>query len=222
MTERHFEASLRDLKEQLLGMAGYVEQAIEDATQALLDWDPKKLDEVYEIEKLVNQAQLAIDDGCVKLLALQQPLAVDLRLIIAILKINTDLERMGDQAVNIAHNSGRYLSAAPVKPLVDLPKMSTEVRSMVREALDSFVKGSEEMARDVLLRDDRVDELKNKIFHDIIEHVKRNPNDVEQGLNLILIARNLEKVGDHATNIAEDVIFALTGMDIRHSPKGTK
>lgn len=210
---------IRELKEQLLGMAGNVERSIEHATAALLEWDPSKIAAVFEIEKKINKAHLSVDDGCVKLLALHQPLAKDLRLIIATLKISTDLERMGDQAVNIAHNAERYLKAPPLKPLVDLPAMSHEVRVMVRDSLDAFVKRSETAAREILIRDDKVDALKNKIFRDVVEHLKTTPGDIEQGLNLILIARNLERIGDHATNIAEDVIFAITGEDIRHTPR---
>lgn len=211
--------SLRELKSQLLGMAGNVERAIELATEALLEWDPAKIAPVFEFEKRINQSHLSVDDGCIKLLALHQPLAADLRLIIATLKISTDLERMGDQAVNIAHNAERYLKAPPLKPLVDIPKMSHETRLMVRDSLDSFVTRSETKAREVLIRDDQVDAMKNKIFRDVVEHLKSSPNDIEQGLNLILIARNLERIGDHATNIAEDVIFAITGEDIRHAPR---
>lgn len=214
---RSFDSALIDLRSQLLTMAGLVERAIECATDALKNSDLTRINEVFETEERINQSHIAVDEACVKLLALQQPLANDLRLIVAILKINTDLERMGDQAVNIADNSRRYLGAAPLKPLIDLPVMSEEVRFMVREAIDAFVKGDESLARDVLARDDRVDALKGKIFRDVLEHLKTNAAMVEQGLNLILIARNLERVGDHATNIAEDVIFAITGDDIRHS-----
>ena len=213
------ELSLVELKEQLLGMAGNVERAIELATEALLEWNASKIGPVFEFEKKINAAHLTVDDGCVKLLALHQPLAADLRLIIASLKISTDLERMGDQAVNIAHNAERYLKAPPVKPLVDIPKMSHEVRVMVRDSIDAFVKRSDAAAREILVRDDKVDALKNKVFRDVLDHLKQSPQDIEQGLNLILIARNLERIGDHATNIAEDVIFAITGEDIRHSPR---
>jgi phosphate transport system protein len=216
------ETGLRELKEQLLAMAGNVERAIELATEALLEWNPSKIQPVLEVEKKINQAHLEIDDGCVKLLALHQPMAADLRLIVATLKINTDLERMGDQSVNIARNAERYLKEAPLKPLVDLPKMSHEVRAMVRGALDAFVTRSEEASRKVLSSDDAVDAYKNKIFRDVLDHLKQNPGDIEQGLNLILIARNLERIGDHATNIAEDVIFAISGEDIRHSPRTDK
>ena len=213
------EISLRGLQEELLGMAGNVERAIELATEALLEWNPSKIPHVFEVEKKINKAHRDVDDGCVKLLALHQPMAVDLRLIVASLKINTDLERMGDQAVNIAHNAARYLKAAPLKPLVDLPKMSHDARTMVRDSIDAFVNRSEAAARDILVRDDAVDAYKNKIFRDVLEHLKQSPGDIEQGLNIILIARNLERIGDHATNIAEDVIFAITGEDIRHSPR---
>lgn len=211
--------NLRELKEQLLGMAGNVERAIALATEALLEWNPAKIAPVFEVEKKINRAHLEVDDGCVKLLALHHPLAADLRLIVATLKINTDLERMGDQAVNIAHNAERYLKHAPMKPLVDLPIMSQEVRAMVRDSLDAFVTRSEKVARQILVRDDSVDALKNKIFRDVLDHLKQVPGDIEQGLNLILISRNLERIGDHATNIAEDVIFAISGEDIRHSPR---
>ncbi len=214
--ERHFDNSLREVKEQLFAMAGLVERSIETATEALKNRDLEKLKQVYEIEKRVNQAHIAVDEGCVRLLATQQPFAADLRVIVAIIKINTDLERMGDQAVNIAHNSERYLQGETVKALIDLPIMSGEVRWMVREALDSFVKADEKQAREVLVRDDKVDDLKRKIFRDILERMKNQPELIEQGLSLILIARNLERIGDHATNIAEDVIYALLGQDIRH------
>jgi phosphate transport system protein len=216
MTERHMESHLRELKKQLLTMGGHVESAIECATQALTEKTTAKLAHVYEYEKQINRFHIEVDEKCVQLMALQQPLAVDLRLIVAILKINTDLERMGDQAVNIAQNTDRYLQHSEIKPFTDLPQMSKEVRALVREALDSFVKGSEALARDVLSKDDSVDAFKQKIFRDVLEHLKNNPADLEQGLNLILIARNLEKIGDHASNIAEDIIFAITGEDVRH------
>lgn len=214
--ERHFDVSLRELKERLVTMAGHVERAIESATQALQRRDREQIEKVFELEKRINEAHVAVDSACVTLLALQQPLAADLRLIVAMIKINCDLERMGDQAVNIANNSERYIKGEPLKPLVDLPRMFGEVRVMVREALDSFVRADAPLARTVLRRDDAVDALKNKIFKDVLEHIKAHPNGIEQGLNLILIARNLERIGDHATNIAEDVIFAISGDDIRH------
>jgi phosphate transport system protein len=217
--ERHFDSSLRALKEQLVRMAGMVEKAIEHATLALENRDRAQIPLVHEIERKINEAHMAVDDACVKLLALQQPLAADLRLIVAAIKINTDLERMGDQSVNIASNADRYIGAEPLKPLVDLPVMFAEARAMVRETIDSFVRTDANLARAVLKRDDVVDGLKNKIFRDVLEHIKERPAEIEQGLNLILIARNLERIGDHATNIAEDVIFAISGEDVRHAAR---
>jgi phosphate transport system protein len=217
--ERHFDTSLRELKEKLVTLAGWVESAIENATLALQNGDFSKIENVHTIEKRVNQSHKEIDGLCVKLLALQQPLARDLRLIIAVIKINTDLERMADQAVNIAENASRYLKEHPLKPLIDLPIMFSQVRIMVGEVIDAFVKSDLLLAQNVLKRDDEVDRLKHKIFKDVLEVVKVSPTKVESGLTLILIARNLERIGDHATNIAEDVIFALTGEDIRHSAR---
>ena len=217
MMERHFDISLRQLKENLLIMAGYVERQIEFATEALTEASEEKLNQIYELEKKVNQCHIDVDDGCVKLLALQQPLAQDLRLIISILKINTDLERMGDQAVNIAHNSEYCFTGKPLKITEEILKISKEVCFMVRESLDSFVKGDRNLADDVLSRDDTVDQLKDQVLKTMITHLKTNPQDISRGITLILIARNLERIGDHATNIAEDVIYVLTGKDIRHA-----
>jgi phosphate transport system protein len=217
--ERHFDVYLRELKGQLISMAGLVEKAIETAILGLQTNDPGKFTEVDQIETKINHCHISVDEACLRLLALQQPLATDLRLIVAILKINTDLERMGDQAVNIARNAEHYIAGKPVKPLIDLPLMFDEVRVMVRKALDSFVRQDQSLAREVLQSDDAVDSLKHKIFMSVLDRLKKSPDLFEQGIELILIARNLERIGDHATNIAEDVIFAITGEDVRHSGK---
>lgn len=164
-------------------MASSVKQAIKKAGEALLEKILKKLLEIHDIEKQINLAHIAIDDHCLKLLATQQPFAADLRLIVAIIKINTDLERMGDQAVNIAHNVEMYMKDLPLKPLIDLPQMFSEVKKMVKESLDSFVKKDEPMARLVLKHDDIVDSLKNKIFKDVLEHIKLQPATIQQGLS---------------------------------------
>ena len=214
--QRHFDSELDDLKKRMLTMGGYVEKAIEESTQALILREPDRFKKVVEFEELINIAHLEVDEACLKLLARQSPLAADLRLVIAIIKINTDLERMGDQAVNISGNGRRYLAAPALKPLVDLPKMAQGVREMVRDSLDAFVRQDVELARKVILNDDAIDDFKNKIFEDVQAVMSSTPGTTEQGLNLILIARNLERLGDHATNIAEDVIFAMTGEDVRH------
>ncbi len=217
--DRHFDTELLNLKKQLLNMGDLVEHAIHLAIEGLLTEDAAKISQVYEIEKKVNRSHMAIDEVCVRLIALNQPMATDLRFIVASIKINTDLERMGDQAVNIAQNAERYITQAPIEPLKDLPElreMCTEVRAMVRKVLDSFIARNGGQAREVLQTDDHVDELKNNIFKMISSVMKRGPQFIDQGLNLILIARNLEKIGDHASNIAEDVIYVASGKDVRH------
>jgi phosphate transport system protein len=214
--QRHFETELKNLKDQILAMGGHVELAVEAATQALIQRQPAGLKTVHELEAKINREHMEVDESCLQLLARQSPLAADLRLVIAVLKISTDLERMGDQAVNIAYNTKDYLEGKPVKDLVDIPIMALEVKAMVRDCLDAFVKQDPGLAREVLKKDDIVDNLKDKVFQDLIEYMSKNSDNVEQALDLILIARNLERLGDHATNIAEDVIFAATGQDIRH------
>ncbi len=214
--DRHFDTELQKLKELILSMGGNVEQAIEQATQALILRQPERLDKVFELEELINKAHIQVDESCLSLLARQAPMAADLRLIVAILKINTDLERMGDQAVNISHNGKRYLSEPALKPLIDLPRMADEVRQMVRQALDAFVNKDEKLAQEVLNRDDIVDSLKDQIFRELITYMMADAKAIQRAMTLILIARNLERLGDHATNIAEDVIFAITGRDVRH------
>jgi phosphate transport system protein len=213
---RHFETELKDLKEQILAMGGHVERAVEAATQALMQRKPELFKQVHELEAKINREHMEVDESCLELLARQSPLAADLRLVIAILKISTDLERMGDQAVNISYNAKDYLEGEPVKDLVDIPKMAKEVQAMVRDALDAFVRQDRQLAEGVLIKDDTVDALKDKVFHELIGYMGTHPTNVERALDLILIARNLERLGDHATNIAEDVIFAVSGDDIRH------
>ncbi|MBI2711650.1 MAG: phosphate signaling complex protein PhoU [Bdellovibrio sp.] len=216
---RLIDNELKGLKSELVQMAKLVQMSIDCATTALQERDLEKTRETQQIEAKINQSHILVDAECVRILALQQPLATDLRFIVSAIKINTDLERMGDQAVNISHNAERYIGGAELKPLVDLPLMFNEVRWMVSEALEAFIGQSVSMAREVLSRDDRVDALKNKIFSDVIGHLKDEPSQMEQGLSLILIARNLERIGDHSTNIAEDVIFTATGQDIRHAAR---
>lgn len=220
--QRHFEQELKNLKEQILEMGSHVEEAVEAATQALIQRQPQMFKRVHELESKINREHIEVDESCLQLLARQSPLAADLRLVIAVLKISTDLERMGDQAVNIAYNAKDYMEGEPIKELVDIPKMAAEVRAMVRDALDAFVRQDGNLAREVLKKDDQVDALKDKVFQDLIQFMTSNPSRVEQALDLILIARNLERLGDHATNIAEDVIFAVTGQDIRHGSGNKK
>lgn len=214
--ERRIESELKDVKSQILAMAGYVEQAIQRAVEALEERSHGKLAEVHAIEKKINQAHIDVDTSCLGLLARQAPVAADLRLILAIIKINTDLERMGDQAVNLSHNTEHYLKHPTVSVAQNLPQMSALVRSMVRESLDAFVNSDLALARKVLMSDDAVDAFKDRTVQQLMELMKSDATRVDACLNLILIARNLERLADHATNIAEDVIFATTGEDVRH------
>ena len=158
-----------------------------------------------------------IDDRCLKLLATQTPLAVDLRLITSAMKINADLERIGDQAVNIAESVLVLIPQPPLKPLIDIPRMAEIAEKMIRDALDAFVKKDAELARDVLRRDDEVDELKDQVFRELLTYMMADPGTIQRALSLILISRHLERIADHATNIAEDVIFIVEAKDVRHN-----
>ena len=216
MERHHFEEELQVLKQRLLTMGALVEERAHHAVRSLID---RRLDEAQRIidsDQEVNDLQIEIDDRCVKLLALQQPAASDLRLITSALKINDDLERIGDQAVNIAQNVIKLLPQPPLKPLIDIPRMAEIAQAMTRDALDSFVRKDADMARRVLKRDDEVDELKDQVFRELLTYMMADPGTIQRALALILISRNIERIADHATNIAEDVIFLVEAKDVRH------
>jgi len=216
MMERHFDAELKKLKQELVSMAGYVERAIDIASDVLINRKRARLAEIFEVEKEINSRQVHLDSECVRLLALQQPLAADLRLIVAVLRINTDLERMGDQIVNIGETIDLLFKQEGFRTPQDVLMMLKEAKFMVRESLDAFVQENADLARDVLKRDDTVDGLKDKVLQDEATLMKADPTRIDEGLSVILIARNLERLADHATNVAEDVIFAVTAKDVRH------
>ena len=197
-------------------MGGIVEQRVSQAVLALMERRAELSDAVIEGDKEVNDLQIEIDDRCLKLLALQQPMASDLRLITSAMKINADLERIGDQAVNIAENANQLLSQPPLKPLLDLPRMAEIAQQMTRDSLDAFVHRDSALARKVLERDDEVDQLKDQNFRVLLTYMMADPGTIERALGLILISRNLERIADHATNIAEDVIFLVEAKDVRH------
>jgi len=219
--ERTMDSQLDELKRLILVMGGHVERALNEATNALMARNVESFALVHDIEKKINEGHIAVDNACLSVLAKQGPVAKDLRLILSIVKINTDLERMGDQCVNIAYTGKDYCGRKPLQHLDDINKMSNVVRVMVKESLDCFVRGDVDLAKKILMMDDEVDGLKNKVFKDQLNHMKTASTDVEASLDLILVARNLERLGDHATNIAEDVIFAFTGKDVRHGGKYT-
>jgi phosphate transport system protein len=215
-TSRHFTEELQLLKDRLLQMGDLATSRIDRAMMGLIAADALVLGDVIQGDEAVNDFQIEIDDRCFKLLALRQPMATDLRLIMATTRITSDLERVGDLAVNIAEAASRYLQHPPVKPLVDLPKMSGLAQQMLRDALASFVSSDVALASDVLQRDDILDDLKRQVFQDLLTHMLNNAELVPPALDLVLISRHLERVGDHATNIAEDIIFLVEGKDIRH------
>ena len=214
---RHFEDQLEELKERMLFMSSLVEKAIHTSLEALNNRNETLATQVLvDMEPQINELHLELDDRALQLLALQQPMAMDLRFITATMKINSDLERMGDQAVNIAQRALSIVAQPALKPLIDIPRMADIAKGMVRDALDAFVRRDTELARQVVLRDDEVDSYRDLIFRELIAHMIRDPRHILQALDLILVSRNLERIADHATNIAEDVIYMVLGRDIRH------
>lgn len=213
---KYFETELDLLKQTLLRMAGKAEAMIHKSVQALVQRDMSLSDEIPHIEDEVNRLQLEIDDRAFKLLALRQPMAHDLRLIIAAMKISGDLERIADQAVNIQENTKILLQFPLLKPLIDIPKMAEIATAMLRDSLDAFVESDAAKARDIVTRDDEVDGLKNQVFRELLTYMISDPRTIQVGLQLILVARHLERIADHATNIAEDVVYLVEAKDIRH------
>ena len=213
---RPFAEELKRLTEQLFAMAGLAERRLQTVLRALVNRSSDPLADVIAGDSDIDDLQIEIDSSCFRLLALHQPVAVDLRTIVSVLKINADLERVGDLAVNIAEAGQRYLRHAPVKPLIDLPRMGDLALRMLRQALDAFVTMDVSLAKSVLRQDDWLDALKDQILREVLTYMLGNPRVIEPGVDLILISRHLERVGDHATNIAEDVIFLVEAKDVRH------
>ena len=212
----HFHEELDALKGRLLEMGGLAEERVRAAVQGLVLRDGSLFDKILLGDEPINQLHVEIDDRCFRLLALHQPMATDLRTIVAAVKINTDLERVGDLAVNIAEAGKRYITHPPVKQLVDIPKMGDLAQTMLRDALDAFVKRDTTLAQQVLNEDDRLDSLKTQVFRDLLTYMLRDQATVEPAIDLILVSRHLERIGDHATNVAEDVIFMVSALDVRH------
>jgi phosphate transport system protein len=216
MEHRHFENALEELKHRLLVMGGLVEERVHQAVRALAERRPEMAAQVAAGDADVNALQIEIDDRCLKLLALQNPVGSDLRLITAAMKINDDLERIGDQAVNLAGYVAPLLRLPLLKRLIDIPRMAEIAERMTRDSLDAFVRRDAALARDVLTRDDEVDGLKDGIFRELLTYMMADPSTIERALGLILVSRSLERIADHATNIAEDVIFVVEAKDVRH------
>ncbi len=214
--KRHFDEELKKIKDKLFKMGLIVEKAIEHATTALFERDSAKAQAVIKGDQEVNLYEIEIDELAHELIALYQPAAVDLRLITMAIKINNDLERMGDQAVNIAEKALVINQEPPLKPYQDLPKMAEEVRRMVRDSLNAFMEKDADHAKAILERDDVVDRFNDKIYDEIQGILTRKPEHTRVGVSLIMVSHNLERIADLATNIAEDVIYLKRGVDVRH------
>ncbi len=219
-TSRSYEHELKDLREKILLMGGRVEEMISQSMRALTQSDASLSKQVIEADREINQLEKEIDELSFNLLALRQPTASDLRFIIMSLKIVIDLERMGDLGVNIAERSLELVKEPQLKPYIHLPILAQMAQKMTKEALDAFVTRNETMARSILSQDDGVDDLTRKIFDELLELMQQDSKNISRAVRLTYVAKYLERVADHATNIAEMVLFMIRGEDVRHqSPK---
>ena len=214
--ERHLDQDLDRVRQMLLKMGGLTEDMVAKATQALLDRDNTLCREVIDGDRAVDHLEIEIDEVCHSLIGRKQPTASDLRFLVAVMKINGDLERIGDSAVNIAQSVLQVNDQPPLKPYIDLPRMSQLVQDMVRQSLDAFVRKDAALATAVCKADDEVDGLYKQLFRELLTYMIEDPKTVSRALHLLLISRNLERIADHATNIAEDVVYYVEGRDIRH------
>ena len=212
----HTADELKQLKTRLLAMGGEAEEQVRAAVRALVESDLSLAERVLCGEEPINRLHMEIDRRCYDLLVDHHASAADVRVVVSGVKINSDLERIGDVAVNIAEATFSYLQHPPVKPLIDIPRMADHAQGMLRDALNAYVRHAIELATDVLDRDDTLDGLKDQVFREPLRYMVQNPATTEPALDLILISRHLERIGDHATNIAEEVIFMVSGRDVRH------
>jgi len=215
---RHFEEEMNDLKNRLVDMSGLVQKMIKIAVDELATRNAELSETIVSFENEVNISELIIDDRCLKLIALNQPVGSDLRFLTSAMRINCDFERMGDEAVNISEMASDLIKYPPLKPLIDIPKMSEIVQNMVMSCIKAFNENDAELARSVLEKDDEVDDLKERVICDLKGYMAKSPSDdtIQRAIDLIQVARSIERIGDHATNISEDVIFILHGKDVRH------
>ncbi|HJX73882.1 MAG TPA: phosphate signaling complex protein PhoU [Candidatus Deferrimicrobiaceae bacterium] len=214
--KRHFSQELTNIREAVLRMGGLVEHMTHLSVQALADRKTELFAEVRAMETQVNQLHIDIDEACLEFLARRQPAATDLRFITAAMKINTDMERIGDQAINIVERAESLLAVPLLKPLIDIPRMAEIAEEMLKAALDAFVGGDADLAYQNILKDDAVDQLKDQVLRELLTYMISDPKTIPRAMDLILVSRHLERVADHATNICEDVIFMVKGKDVRH------
>jgi len=214
--ETHFQQELNGLKKELLKMAGLAEQAIANAIDALVKRDSALAEKIIREDKAINDIELEIDDLSLKLLALHQPMAADLRFITSAMRINIELERIGDLAVNIAERALSLNQEPQLKPYIDIPRMAEITKNMVKEVLDAFVSGDPDLARAVCERDDQVDDLNDQVFRELLSFMIADPKTITRAVHLIIVSKYLERIADHATNIAEGVIFMVKARVIKH------
>jgi len=212
----HFREELQELQTTLLEMGGLVEASIHNSVYALVDRNEDKAKEVMWAEALINQKEIEIDDLATRLLALFQPMARDLRFITAVIKMNSDLERMGDLAVNITERAMSLMQEPVTRQLIDIPRIAELAESMVHRALDAVARGDADMAREVLLADDEVDRLRDSVYYELLSFMQEERTTINRAVDLMFVAQHLERIADHATNIAEDVLFLVKGIDVRH------
>ncbi len=214
--ERHRDQELYQIRQRLLEMAGLVEEMIGSSMRSLTERDDSLAEDTIDRDREVDALEKAIDEGCMSILATQQPTAVDLRFLVAVMKIVNDLERMGDSAKNIAEAALSINREPPLKPYIDLPHMAHLARAMVHDSLDSFVQKNAALAREVWKRDDAIDALYQQLFRELLTYMIEDPKKAGRALHLLLVALYLERIADHATNVCEDVIYYVEGEDIRH------
>ena len=214
--ERHFDEELKDLRQKLLKMADSAQEMIGLAVKALVDRKKELTEKVFSIEDTVNHLEIEIEEEVLRLMALRQPIAGDLRLLTAILKINNDLERVADQAVNISETVLYLLKEPPLKPLIDIPRMAVLAQKMIQNSLEAFVREDAALANRVCQDDDEVDRLNDQVFRELLTYMMEDPKSIARAVDLILVSRNIERIADHATNISEDVIFIVEGKNIKH------
>jgi phosphate transport system protein len=216
-TDRHFEGELQLLQQLLLRMGGLVEQQIARAIESLVERDVDLAEDVIAHDREVNQLDILIDEECLKVIALHQPAASDLRFITTALKVNTDLERIGDMAVNICQRALELNAEPMLKPYIDIPRMAKEAQQMVHTSLDAFVRRDTELAREVIDSDDLVDSLAHQVYRELLSYMAEDPKTISRATRILLVSKHLERIADHATNIAEMVVFMVDGKMIRHA-----
>jgi phosphate transport system protein len=221
-THRHFHDELSQVKVRLLTMSGEAEAALRLAVEALLERNPEKAKQVIAGDRVIDGMEVEIEEACIDLLALQQPMAKDLRMLVAAIKIANDLERVGDHAVNLAQSADRLARSRPIAPEPEIIEMARLAREMLSDALEAFVRGDAAAGREVCLRDDKVDALNRSVFRILLTHMMEDPHIIGAALELFLVSRNLERVADLATNVGEDVVFLVEGKSIKHHAEDMK